>query len=79
MKYPDWQKLENIVNSDDSALKDIASKYPQEIMRWVALVKRNGKGCPMSRGVLKQLCFYEAKNIQFRDNVDSGKWTNIFS
>lgn len=72
-----WQRLEDILNRDNEAQKDIAIKYPDEMVRWNILRKRNGRFCPMARGILKLLIAYEKDNTQFFKNIEDGQWTKM--
>jgi hypothetical protein len=73
-QYAEWLKLEELLTSNDSALKQVAAKYPQEIMKWLALRRRMGAQCPTARGVLKLICFYEANNEKFIKAVNNNVW-----
>lgn len=76
--YVDWQRLEQIIVPDEAAQQDIARKYPNEMIRWSILRKRNGRFCPMARGVLKLIVYNERDNAAFKKNLDESKWTTIY-
>jgi hypothetical protein len=74
-----WYKLEQIIVINDSAQKDLAKKYPNEMVRWSILRRRNGQYCPMARGVLKLIAYNERKNADFNNNLEEGTWTRIWT
>lgn len=65
--------LEKLIQ-DEANLIDLASVYPNEIRKWIALQRRNGKYCPLSRGVLKMIMYYEKDNAVFNEMLKNGAW-----
>ena len=74
MNYSDPMKLGKLLDDSEDTLKWVAQKYPSEIRKYLALRARMGKSCPMARGVLKLLCYYEAKNDKFVKSIETGTW-----
>jgi len=69
----DWQKLEALMDNDEDALKYIAQKYPAEIRRWLSLRARQGRFCPVARGVVKLLAWMAKDDATISRSVESGK------
>lgn len=74
-EYPSFLKLESLLLSNETVLQWMATKYPAETAKWLALRRRMGANCPTARGVLKLICFYESKNENFIKSVETNEWS----
>lgn len=74
-RYPEWRAFEKLLESSAEIREDVAKKYPAEMVKWSVLRKRNGRFCPMSRGVLKLICYQESRNKAFKESLEKEKWT----
>ncbi len=73
MEYSDFHNLEKLLEQE-SVIIDLAIVYPNEVRKWIALQRRNGKYCPLSRGVLKMIIYYERDNKVFVKNLETLTW-----
>jgi hypothetical protein len=76
--YVPWQRFEEILVNSTSAQTNTAKKYPNEMVRWSILRRRNGRFCPMARGILKLIVYNERENTDFIEVLDSRKWKDVF-
>lgn len=75
--YVEWKRLEEVIVGNDAAQKDLAAKYPHEMVRWTILRERNGRFCPMARGVLKLIAYNERDNDVFKSNLENREWKTL--
>jgi hypothetical protein len=73
-RYAKWEDLEALLDKSDAALKALAAKHPDLMVKWHVLRKRMGRHCPMARGVLKIIVMHEADNTAFIRSTTSGEW-----